>query len=151
MPPLISLKFNTTKLNFTFKFDDNCWYINPTSSINKLYGISYGIIGIHKNSIRIGWIPDKDKNRIKLYYYGYENESDHIGKHIAIIDTNVEYKINMFLYIINGEPMKLCITLNNTSIYDDICKVKINWLGFGCKPYFGGNNTAPNKMSFYIT
>lgn len=148
-------KINCTRVDFTFKFRKNCWYnyINTDSNdINKLYGISYGVLGPHKNSFRIGWIPDFNNNgKIKIYYYGYENTKTHISKYLMTVDVEKEYNIDMFLHGKLNEPLKLCIELNGCVVlYDEPCKIKSSWLGFICKPYFGGDNISPKKMIIEI-
>ena len=154
-PFIFKPRFNINRLDFKFILSKQCWYEYEnadSNDLNKIYGISYGLTGIHKNSIRLGWIPDfSNKNKIKLYYYGYENNSTHISKYLLTVDTEKEYDIDMFLHGKIGEPIKLCIELNdNIILYDEVCKIKTNWLAFICKPYFGGNNVSPKTMVIEI-
>lgn len=147
-PICLKIRLNCTRVDFTFEFGKSCWYSDSSSNINKLYGIEYGIFGIHKNSMRIGWLPDfENKGRIKIFYYGYENNSEHVTKYLMTVDVEKQYNLDVFLHGKLNEPTKLCIELNGSIIlYDEECKIKNKFFGCICKPYFGGENTAPKDM-----
>ncbi|MCD4683580.1 MAG: hypothetical protein K8R86_09890 [Bacteroidales bacterium] len=63
------------------KFDITCWHYPddiPSSGKNKLSGVTWGFKGVHKNSIRIAWQPDKHQNVINLFVYYYNKGKKHI-------------------------------------------------------------------------
>lgn len=56
------------------KFDRSCAYeIEEKSCVNKLWGISFGLFGVHKNSYRFGWTYNKEQDNITIWSYVYNN------------------------------------------------------------------------------
>jgi hypothetical protein len=56
------------------KFDRSCAYnINEKSCVNKLWGFSSGLFGVHKNSYRFGWTYDSVSDKIVIWAYIYRN------------------------------------------------------------------------------
>ncbi len=55
-------------------FDESAQYDSPTYNgrdINKLFGLSFGVHGVHWNSARFGWRWSKSDNCIELLAYTY--------------------------------------------------------------------------------
>ncbi len=114
--------------------------------INKLFGVAFGILGVHKNSFRIGWKPNKMKGNIDLYAYYYNNEGKHTSEFLNTIFTSYHYNIsiqwdgnNIFSVDIDGE-----------NYFMRELKIKQNPLKFFLRPYHGGDNRAYNKYSIAI-
>ena len=54
------------------KFDKSCAYnIGEKSCVNKLWGFSVGLFGVHKNSYRFGWTYEEDKIIIWKFKFRY--------------------------------------------------------------------------------
>lgn len=127
-------------LSYNITFNESCLYkIQEKSCVNKLFGLCYGLFGVHKNSIRFGWASDN--NKILIYAYIWWNGK--LSKYPLIKvnpNENHTYKIhikkNCFCsFSIDGKEKEVIILskVNNPFIWT---------LGF----YFGGNSTAPHKM-----
>lgn len=145
IPKLCIFKDNF-EISQVCKFDESCKYIiSEDSCVNKLFGFSFGLFGVHKNSIRYGWLYNNEENKFFIYRYCYIDGK--LNKHI-IFDCNVNeyhiYKISI--------TKDLCGQYHIHFIIDEIEKYtyKINkvtnklllTLGF----YFGGNTRAPHTM-----
>ncbi|MEK6879299.1 MAG: hypothetical protein AABY22_06810 [Nanoarchaeota archaeon] len=143
---------NKSEHNIEFMFDSDCYFpLREVDDydINKLFGFSFGLH--HRDSIRLGWRPSKNENKIDIYYYCYNNgvrsfdficEVDCFRYNTAKIVC--DYKSNTFEISIT-KPYKHTIQLGKIKfIYP---KFKIGYYLF---PYFGGNKTAPCSMNIFI-
>lgn len=143
--------YNRKRYIITFKFSKECWWSPPRNQddydLNKLAGISFGAFAIHKNSVRLTWVPNFDKEGIiQLYGYIYDSsQKEHISKYLCEVRTETEYIC--ILSMINGEyefdmlPIAYMTMENKTEDH------KIQKKTY---PYFGGNNRAPNTMHFWV-
>lgn len=136
------------QLNFKCTFDENCIYpnINKDSyDLNKLIGLSDN--WTHMNdSVRIGWRCVNNKN-IELHLFTHVNGKI-ISDYIATVNPNEEFIGHLYIIdnvycadiIINNKRYSKCLTRES------------NWkfLRYLLKPYFGGNNKAPNDMKIKI-
>ena len=148
--PRIICKNNFNK-TIKVKFDESCKYIiDEASCVNKLWGFSSGLFGVHENSYRFGWTYDSITNRIVIWTYMYIN--GRLYKDILhYCKLGVEYTFN-----IESHTSESGITHTTFSIYDNnntllvdktfhcpyALKKTLLELGF----YFGGNTRAPHKM-----
>jgi hypothetical protein len=137
----ICLFYDITKLSKKIVFNKSCYYnwVNKDSDdINKLYGFSNGY---HKhNSVRFGWVPNFNKNLIKIYGYIYNNKKRHFK---FITEVELDKIINTEI-ILDKNNKKAIFIVNESSIklnYNPNCK-----LSYMLYPYFGGNNKTPHKM-----
>lgn len=135
-------------INMELVFDETCRYHldnNDQYDWNKLYGWSFGIDGIHQNSIRFVWRYNENEDLIEIAPYAYINGEriypnqnqiakvkigELISTQISVLDNKVKTKI------IEPNPMI------SDFIFED-CHEKVL---FGCWFYFGGNNKAPQKI-----
>jgi hypothetical protein len=147
--PRIICKNNFNK-TIKVRFDESCKYvINESSCVNKLWGFSSGLFGVHENSYRFGWTYDSITNRIVIWTYMYIN--GRLYKDILhYCKLEVDYTFN-----IESHTSESGITHTTFSIYDNdtllinktfhcpyALKNTLLELGF----YFGGNTRAPHKM-----
>lgn len=112
---------------------------------NKLFGITHSM-NPHHNSARVGWRYDNDINRFILSAYCYingERQMEDICEVVAgrqydcdIILCGSEYTFQV-RQVDNGKVFR---TANIKKGHNR----KNGWL---LGPYFGGNQTAPNKMT----
>jgi len=133
-----------------FKFDPSCIYDLKSVDqydINKLFG--WGQLYHETNSARLGWVWNLEKKKMEIHAYCHVN-----GKR----ETNWICDVDCDKWYI-GE-----IWLENDSYYfrvlnDDKTDIlgytqiqyafKIN-IGYTLKPYFGGNQTAPQDMKIFL-
>lgn len=128
-------------LNYSVTFTDSCRYeIDEPSCVNKLFGVTHGLFGVHKNSDRFGWTYNKETDKINIWIYYYDN-GNLIKK---IIDSVCIGERNAFkIYTDTERNLEF-------SINDNI--LKIHPQGPGKKwhvlltPYFGGNSVAPHRI-----
>lgn len=123
----------------TVKFDRSCMYsIDEKSCVNKLWGFSVGLFGVHQNSFRFGWTYNQELDTIDIWSYAYLSGRLY-KKRMGSCEFNKEYT---FTIVLNDKV---------TLYFDDhIAEFQlIEWrpllleLGF----YFGGNTKAPHKMN----
>ena len=114
--------------------------------INKLFGVAFGILGVHKNSFRIGWKPNKMKGNIDLYAYYYNNEGKHTSEFLTTIFTSYHYKMsirwdsnNMFSVDIDGE-----------NYFYKKLEIEQSWFKSFLRPYHGGDNKAKNRYEIAL-
>ena len=108
--------------------------------INKLFGVSFGLFGIHKNSFRIGWKPDFNiKGKIILYTYYYNNENKHTSKIIGYLYVEQTNTITIKWY---KETNTFIVKLNNYVVFYEQLKIKQTSIKFFARPYHGGNNKS---------
>lgn len=153
--------FNDACIEYNIKFDEDCRYtLTPHSDQadwNKLFGFCYGLLGIHKNSVRYG--------------YSYDDVSGLIQICAIVYSTNSQGKVSVrrqFLFNVRiGEEHKYSInskwTGSNVEVelmFDDYIVFKTHLfletytcdmplMRFGCGLYFGGNQRAPQKITIY--
>jgi len=134
-----------THIHGEFKFSDKCWYPKKMvehTGINKLFGVSYGIFGVHENSIRIGWQPDWSKEgMIRIYAYYYTRGKGHYD--IFLLDVPVNKTIYFKLF---AKKRTIYLTVGGqTYIQQNIPKPPIP-IGHLHYPYFGGKSRSPQDM-----
>lgn len=122
------LIWDKNSMDVEVMFTDSCRYLTSDSrnqeDWNKLIGYSRGFH--HKNSVRVGWRWNHEKEVIELAEYRYIN-----GKRTySLIGETVPYKYtSLSIYIHKGKFPK--------------------W-GYVLWPYFGGNERVPQDISIYI-
>jgi hypothetical protein len=136
--------WNKTEFHIKFKLSNECWWTPVRNDndydLNKLCGISFGLFAIHKNSVRLAWVPDfNNKDMMRIYGYTYDGV-DHIFEYICTVNTDATYNAKIVIkddrYIISVENNQ--IEMENITQDRHIQKRTY--------PYFGGNNRAPNTM-----
>ena len=131
-------------VNYTVNFGHDCWHEAkriPFSGINKLCGFTVGF-GVHKNSIRVGWQPDKS-GKINMFAY-YYNKGIRESKKITSVDTGKDVQIELNL---SNSTFSLTVAGIGYRFAFDYPRIK--W-GFNCFPYFGGKSVAPHNMNLKL-
>ena len=140
--------YNEQRFLIKFKLSKECWWSpkrnKDDGDLNKLIGLSFGVFGIHKNSLRLVWRPDFD-NRGKIQIYGYVYDTKikgHTTKYITTVSTE---QLNYASF--NIFPDKYRISVNNITIEMDnpTADKKVQKTLY---PYVGGDNTAIRTMYF---
>ena len=140
--------YNKKRFHISFMFDTNCYWSSPRNDddydLNKLYGISFGLFNIHKNSVRLAWRPRFGYGDIMIFAYIYDNKNDkHISEYITTVNTNqlyeatIEINPGVYRFIVDGKIFIITNTSPDKKIQKELY------------PYFGGNNTAINTMSIF--
>lgn len=142
---LPQLVFGDVSFKASYIFKSDCVYDigSDQSDINKLTGISFSL-SPHKNSVRIGWRYSKAFNMIELLYYIYDNG---VRKWEAIgavplnktVYVSAEKRDDIIYFNVS------CGDISHNQYYESTKPWK--WLGYRLGLYFGGNRTAPHKIT----
>lgn len=131
-------------------FTDSCRYeIEEKSCVNKLFGFSFGIFGVHKNSVRFGWTYNKELNEIFIWKYVYcDGKLDKEKIFSCNIGETHAYDIDTWQYYLKEEKKHVFdvrFKVDGKKIGET--KLKSNkWFTLTLGPYFGGNTRAPHKI-----
>lgn len=117
------------------KFDKSCAYnIQESSCVNKLWGFSVGLFGVHENSYRFGWTYENGK--IIIWTYSYINGRLYKNR-LTECEFDKEYECNISIHD--------KVVFNFNGVVREAKLFKSNWLlelGF----YFGGKTRSPHTM-----
>lgn len=147
LSPHIGKKHQSKKVIFS----NRCWYkkLNEDSyDINKLFGFSHGFH--HHDSIRLGWIPDfNNENEIEIWSYIYNKRQRKFQKICNIecrqlIDCRIEIINNVVEFTVSDMSDRI---IGQLSVEYILPKIRF---GYNLFPYFGGDNTSPQKMDIII-
>jgi hypothetical protein len=136
-------------IELSVKFPTSCNYRhgnNDDLDINKLLGVSFGIFGVHENSIRIGWNIQDNKPSLWLYYYNYG-----LRYHVKLgsFDFEKEYNLNINFkddgMTVEGANGHSYIFIKRFFEFEEVSKY-----AFLLQPYFGGNRKPPHKMDIEL-
>lgn len=137
------------KLSKTVKatFNKSTIYdINEKSCVNKLWGFTNGLFGVHKNSFRFGWTYDKSNEEINIYTYTYINGRLH-KKWLTTVDFDTEYQYTITLEKVNDNVCKVTYNFDNKLIEVVELPTIINKYSLELGFYFGGSTRAPHNMN----
>lgn len=136
------LHFGTRKESIQFRFMDGCW-IRPEEpddfAISKLFGWSYG--HHHRDSVRVGWTPNKEAGKIDLFFYTYNDDLQH-DEPFATVEVGQQCILEVWLF--KGRAF-FSLERNDLDTIMDSVPFQIPWFkwGYYLFPYFGGKKTAP--------
>lgn len=147
-PFRFGLFLSKKKIRYRVAFDHSCKYIlpgNDQQDINKLFGIGY-FPSHHKESARFGWRWNAEKNKIEVFAYCYVN-----GQRITGRFTDIPLH-QSFVFELSVLKEVYVFTVYKES-FETICQVqykhKRKW-SFPLGVYFGGNQTAPHKITIEL-
>jgi len=134
------------ELKFIVKFDSSAIYstadLNNQDDINKLYGFADNNTQHHQYSARIGW--RWSNNALRLFGYIY-NEGIVDSKELAPVAIGKENLCSIkstaqnYIFSVNGITDSL--PRKSTTVKAE---------GYKLYPYFGGDETAPHKITILI-
>ena len=131
------------------EFTESCKYeINEPSCVNKLFGFSFGIFGVHKNSVRFGWTYQKETDSIVIWKYVYA-DGDLIKYPISDVKICQKYKFQIECFYFGENQYRVICRINDKwidSFWFNIKKYYLLTLG----PYFGGKTRAPHKIHINV-
>ena len=92
------------KNEYYISFDKSCKYdIEEKSCVNKLFGYSFGLFSVHKNTCRFGWTYNKETDKIDIWIYIYKDKlyyySDNIGLKTLLENSELEFNETIKYYI----------------------------------------------------
>lgn len=145
-------------------FHDDCAYVltslGDQADWNKLEGLSFGLFGIHRDSIRFGWRWNDyfEQIEISVLRYHTTEKMEQVVERSCImrIDLNTEHEFKIKTrpvtidkgtaiecsMFIDGELVYRCFQME----YVTINNLRMPTFRFGCGIYFGGNCVAPHTM-----
>lgn len=137
--------FGKKLLKASYIFTDSCKYDigSDQSDINKLFGLSFSL-SPHKNSIRVGWRYVPSSSNIELLSYIYKDGA-RSWKPLCFVGLNEEVSVEISRF---GTIAKIEAKSESES---SVILLDANGLwgkfSYELGLYFGGNRTAPHKMS----
>ena len=144
-------KTGARSITYNFMFEKDSWFPakDPDDfDINKLCGFSFGYH--HKNSVRVGWTPMfSTPGNFTLYFYIYNN-GERIYKTFANVKPGTEYDLTIYF-----DDDKVFFEMKSEKS-PDITSTSEKFvlpgfrLGYYLWPYFGGNKTAPKRISMFL-
>lgn len=144
----------TISLKKTVKFYPSCAYdlqSGKQGDWNKLYGVCFGITGIHKNSIRFGWRYNAKKNTVELCSIVYDKgipSRKYLSEHDLPLNAEANFEIKYSITPRGNLEFKFIVN-DQCADTGHIENLPTNFY-FGCGFYFGGTSRAPHKISAYI-
>lgn len=146
LPPY-PLMVCSNEINKKVVISKEAWFEKTNTDdedINKLFGVAFGILGVHKNSFRIGWKPDFNiAGKILLYAYYYNNDNQHISQLIGSVYVEEQFNIR----ILWNDNNYFSIKLNNYIVFNKELQIKQSYIKFYLRPYHGGNNKSRYKYN----
>ena len=136
----------------TFSFDpETCAYDlgnEDQSDWNKLGGLCFGILGIHKDCFRFVWRYNLKIKKMEIAAGMYCNETRTFNRITAI---NLGDELTCTLEVTrNNKNLTINFLCSNGKSYTSTYTIKRNpKLIFSVGLYFGGNQKAPQKMIIY--
>ena len=132
-------------------FTDNCTYEikkEKQGDWNKLFGVCFGILGIHRHSIRFGWRWNISKQKIEICYIIYDGKRIERTQ-IAFCDCelNREYHFNITWILKDDRTLDVTFHPLQYDVEEHLnVPIKARRF-FGCGFYFGGKTRAPHRIT----
>ena len=132
----------------SFMFTDSCKYLldeNDQLDWNKLYGVSFGLFGIHKNSARFVWRYNPKINKIQIGAYWYLDGYRNWWLLCSVEpDKLINFKITILYDSVVFTVLDDLVPIAKYVLYTPETLLKKN--KYRCGIYFGGNKKAPQKI-----
>jgi len=147
LPKILFFSKKDKVIKNTIMFTDTCLYDDVNEQVNKLWGFSVGLFtSQRKESYRFGWNCSKKNGKIQIFDY---TEKNYVFDDVYICDVEVN-KWYTYVIIKNERSITMKIYDNAdkeiTEITHDFLN-DIHWkIGKTCRPYFGGELSAPHKI-----
>ena len=144
---LFGWHYNKKKFKIRFKFDERAWWTPPRNNddydLNKLAGKSFW--GVHKNSVRLTWVPDFDiEGVVDIYGYTYDSSiNTHTAKYLCSVSCGIEQAAILELhddfygFALNGRFLQMENKTKDSKLQKELY------------PFIGGQNTAIRTMNIY--
>lgn len=130
------------------EFTDSCKYIldkGDQYDWNKLFGCSFGLFGIHKNSARFVWRYNPQTSKIEIAAYCYINGERHWSILYSVdVNTVMNYKISVLKDSVVFTVLDDLVPVAKYQMHFDMNLKEAP--KYECGIYFGGNRRAPHRM-----
>ncbi|MCC2547736.1 hypothetical protein LJY25_14870 [Hymenobacter sp. BT175] len=147
--------FGRKSMAWQVTFARDCEYQLPAynrEDVNKLFGLSFGLFAVHKNSARFGWRWNPGNERIELLAYCYIDGKRNWNERLAFpvvaqirIGETVECRLgihaNGFYYFTVRDTDGKSLGMHLTDKLPDLPRY-----GLTHSLYFGGALPAPHDM-----
>lgn len=132
----------------SFKFTESCKYNlhnEDQKDWNKLYGVSFGLLGIHTNSVRFVWRynPTTQMIEIGAYWYleGYRNYYSLCNVEINdLVNFKLTFLHDSVIFIVLDDLVPIAKYV--LYVNEDVLRKQ----KYECGIYFGGNRRAPQRI-----
>lgn len=138
----------------SFTFTESCRYdLNSDDQYdwNKLYGASFGLFGIHKNSVRFVWRYNKTTDKIDIAAYWYLN-GERCWYELCSVEIGKRFNFKI-TFLKNSTVFSPDVVF---TVLDDYVPIAKYYLSidektfekdrYCCGIYFGGNRRAPQRI-----
>lgn len=135
----------------TVTFNDNCIYVfddDDQYDWNKLFGLCFGITGIHNNSARFGW---RYNTKIGMFEIGTLVYKDGVPNREAVADIAPGEEIHLKIKFVRMKDNIEVYFFVEDMYVGETCLNPSSFMYFGCGFYFGGNKVAPHKITANIS
>lgn len=139
-------------------FEASCAYELPDynqGDANKLFGLAYGFLGPHRNSVRFGWRWSRSARKVEILAYCYVDGARNWDEQmrfpvVAQVDVGQEYECSI---TVTGSDYVFRVTQGDVSSGPPVIVPhggkQVTW-GYGLLPYFGGALAAPHTMRIHL-
>jgi len=150
-PSASCLHFGKTTMRRMVLFTESCRYTLPDYNkldVNKLFGLSFGLLAVHKNSARFGWYYDPADDTIVLVAYCYvdgkRNQDSQLRfPEVARLQLGKAY----YCYLtVEKSLYRFTVTDGNNRGSIEVPHGKLPSYGLTHGLYFGGTQVAPHQM-----
>lgn len=137
------LLFGETSIMHKLVFNDSCRYnLNNEDQldVNKLIGIGY-LPSHHQKSCRFGWRYNVDKDKMEILAYWYNNGKRDF-EHLCWVNIG-----ETVTYLVKStKDRHYLIVKTQSGVFTKILDFGHSFIGYKLKPYFGGNQKAPQDI-----
>lgn len=142
--------YDKKDISYKVKFTDSCIYeLNSIDyyGVNKLFGLTFGLTGVHKNSARFGWKPTT-LGTIMIYVYCYV---DGKRKEIGFTEVKINEYYSLTISIKDDKYIFKCKGISESKTeYMEIKHGPLSKMGYENFLYFGGTKITPKDIYIFM-
>lgn len=132
----------------SFEFTESCKYIldkGDQHDWNKLFGCSFGLFSVHKNSARFVWRYNPQTDKIEIATYCYIDDERYWNILYAVdVNTVMTYKISVLRDSVVFTILDDLVPIAKYNMHFNMNLKEAP--KYECGIYFGGNRRAPQKI-----
>lgn len=144
--------YNKKEIRYKVKFTESCIYDLDKidlCGVNKLFGLSFGWNGVHKNSARFGWKPTIN-NKIMIYAYSYVGG---IRAEHELCEVELNNFCDLKIIITDNKYIFSCVEINKLAMdgkHTEVIHGTVSKWSYENFLYFGGLNINPQDINIFI-
>ncbi|QNH60767.1 hypothetical protein [Hymenobacter sediminicola] len=139
---------------FWVTFGQDCAYSLPdyyAANVNKLFGLSFGFFGVHRNSARFGWYWDPEQQCMRLIAYCYTDgvKDWNLRKEFPVVGRAQLGQRVLCRLVVEADAYHFSVSDASGQLVSELRLARPKHLpGFGLTHslYFGGELPAPHDM-----